>query len=114
MLPDMIEMGELSPDAAEIIPDARKNGLDLRRRFFRERCGQVSAADPLLAQHRSDETGDPAEQIGGLDRIEIAGGAQQSDPQGPDPGLAERLGRVANSGVCASGERMHQKLKTIR
>src|SRR5258708_39814577 len=97
MLPDMIEMGELSPDAAEIIPDARKSGLDLRRRFFRERCGQVSAADPLLAQHRSDETGDPAEQIGGLDRIEITGGAQQSARQGPDPGPRERPWRAADS-----------------
>ena len=31
MLPDMIEMGEFGAIAAEIVPDAGKNGLDLFR-----------------------------------------------------------------------------------
>ena len=57
VLPDVIEMGELGADAAEIVPDAGEDGLDLLRRFFREGGGQIGAADPVLAQHRSDQRG---------------------------------------------------------
>ena len=52
VVPDVIEMGEFGADAAEIVPDAGQNGLDLLGRFFRERGGQIGAADPLLAQLR--------------------------------------------------------------
>src|SRR6202171_570217 len=34
VVPDVVEMREFGADAAEIIPDARENGLDLFRRLF--------------------------------------------------------------------------------
>ena len=91
VLPDVIEMGELGADAAEIVPDAGENGRRSPRRFLRKGGGQIGAADPLLAQHRSDQAGDAAEQVGGLDRIEITRGAQQSDRQCADRGFASGL-----------------------
>ena len=57
VLPDVIEMGELGADAAEIVPDAGENGLDLLGRFFREGGGEIGAADPLLAQQGADQRG---------------------------------------------------------
>ncbi len=50
VLPDMVEMREFGADAAEIVPDACQNGLDLLGRFFRKGGGQIGAADPLFAQ----------------------------------------------------------------
>ena len=50
VLPDVIEMGEFGADAAEIVPDAGEDGLDLLGRFFRKRGGEIGAADPVLAQ----------------------------------------------------------------
>src|SRR5450631_567673 len=58
-------------------------------------------------------TEDPAEQVRGLDRIEIACGTQHSDRQRAHRGLAERLGRVADAGLGAKQEGMHQKPTTI-
>ena len=52
VVPDVIEMGELGADAAEIVPDAGQDGLDLLGRFFREGGRQIGAADPVLAQQR--------------------------------------------------------------
>ena len=60
-----------------------------------------------------DRAGDPAEQVGGLDRIEIAGGTQYSDRQRTHRGLAQRLGRVAKSGPGAKRQTLHQKPTTI-
>src|SRR5207245_5031 len=63
VLPDVIEMREFSADPTEIVPDAGEDGLDLLRRFFRKRGGQIGATDPLLAHHGSDRAGGPAEQV---------------------------------------------------
>jgi len=41
----MIEMREFGADATEIIPDARENGLDFLRRFFRNAA--VRLARPI-------------------------------------------------------------------
>src|SRR3981189_2338350 len=105
----MIEMSEFGADATEVVPDASENGVDLLGRFFRERGGQIGATDPLLAHDRSDQAGDPAEQVRGLDRIEIAGGGAPSARQCTDRGLAERLGRVANTGFGAKEQAAHWK-----
>src|SRR5437879_1757960 len=70
-IPDVVDMGELGADPAEIVPDAGKNPLDFLRRFFRERRGQIGTADPLFAQCGPDQARDTAEQVGGLVRIEI-------------------------------------------
>src|SRR5437879_5338931 len=113
VLPDMIEMREFGADATEIVPDACENGLDLCRRFLRKCSGQIGATDPLLPHHWPDRAGDPAEQIGGLDRIEIAGGMQYSDRQRTHHGLAQRLARVAKSSPGAKQQTLHQKPTTI-
>src|SRR6266849_3591531 len=109
MLPDMVEMREFGADATKVVPDARQNGLDLRRRFFRERGDQIGAADPLLAHHRSNRASDPAEQVRGLDRIEIASGTKHSDGQRTDRGFGDRLVGVANTGSGASEQAAHWK-----
>jgi hypothetical protein len=106
-VPDVIEMGEFGADPAEIVPDTGEDGLDLLRRFFREGRGQIGAADALLAQPRPDQTGDPAERVGGLLGVEIAGGAQQADGQRADGGFAKRFGRVPQPRLGTSQQRMH-------
>src|SRR6266480_8034524 len=88
VLPDMIEMREFGADATEIVPDACENGLDLCRRFLRKCGGEIGATYLLLPHHGPDRAGDPAEQVGGLDRIEIAGDTQYSDRQRTHRGLA--------------------------
>ena len=95
VVPDVIEMGELGADAAEIVPDAGQNGFDLFRRFLREGSLQVLAPDAVLAQSSSDEAGDAAEEIGCFVRIEIARGAQQRDRQRADGGFRHRLCGIA-------------------
>ena len=57
VIPDVIEMGELGADPAEIVPDAGQDGFDLLRRFFREGGGEIVAADAVLAQPRADGAG---------------------------------------------------------
>ena len=78
VVPDVIEMGELGADAAEIVPDAGQNRFDLFRRFLREGGLEIFAADPVLAQPAADEARGAAEEIGGLVRIEIARRAQHA------------------------------------
>ena len=101
VVPDVIEMGELGADAAEIVPDAGQNGFDLLRRFLGEGGGEVFAADTVLAQPSPDEAGDAAEEIGGLDRIEITRRAQQGDRQPAYGCFRHRLGGVANARLGA-------------
>src|SRR6266699_6487612 len=113
VLPDMIEVREFGANATEIVPDACENDLDLCRRFLRKCGGQIGAADLLLPHQGPDRAGDPAEQVGGLDRIEIAGATQYSDRQRTHRGLAQRLGRVAKSGLGAKQQTLHQKPTTI-
>src|SRR6516165_3051482 len=105
----MIEMREFGADTTEIVPDACENGLDLCRRFLRKCGSQIGATDLLLPHHGPDQAGDPAEQVGGLDRIEIAGGTQYSDRQRAHRGLSQGLGHVAKSGPCAKRQTLHQK-----
>ena len=50
VVPDVIEMGELGADAAEIVPDAGQNGFDLFRRFLGKGCLEILAPDAVLAQ----------------------------------------------------------------
>ena len=107
VVPDVIEVGELGADAAEIVPDAGQNGFDLFRRFFREGGLEILAADPVLTQPAADEAGSAAEQIGGLDRIEIARGAQQRDRQRADRGFRHRLGGVAKARLGAKEQAVH-------
>ncbi len=54
VVPQPVEMRELGADAAEIVPDAAQDALDLGRRFLRERRRQVGAADAVLAEQRPD------------------------------------------------------------
>ena len=73
---------------------ACENGLDLSRRFLRKCGGQIGATDLLLPHQGPDRAGDPAEQVGGLDRIEIAGGTQYSDRQRTHRGLVVSRSRA--------------------
>ncbi len=50
VVPDVIEMGEFGADAAEIVPDAGQNGLDLLGRFFGKGRREILAPDAVLAQ----------------------------------------------------------------
>ena len=101
VIPDVVEMGELGADAAEIVPDAGQNGFDLFRRFFGEGGLEIFAADAVLTQPAPDEARDAAEEIGGLDRIEITRGAQQRDRQRAHGCFRHRLGGVANARLGA-------------
>src|SRR3984957_16407033 len=113
VLPDMIEMGEFGAIAAEIVPDAGKNGRDLRGRFFRKGGRQIGTGGLVFACKGTEQSCKATEQIGGLDRIEIANAAQQSDRQRAQRCVAERLGRVANAGPGAEQEPAHQKYTMI-
>ena len=95
VVPDVVEMGELGADAAEIVPDAGQDGFDFLGRFFREGRLEILAADAVLAQPAADEARHAAEENRGLVRIEIARGAQQRDRQRADGGFRHRLGGVA-------------------
>src|SRR5438270_7223796 len=101
VLPDVIEMGEFGADAAEIVPDAGEDGLDLLGRFFRERRGQVGAANFVFPHSPAHGARDAAEQVCGLDRVEIAGGAQQSGGKRADRRVGERFCSVAKGGFAA-------------
>src|SRR5258708_8050963 len=52
VLPDMIEMGEFGSRAPKVVPNARQNILDLRRRFFRGLGGTVWATHPVSPHPR--------------------------------------------------------------
>ena len=49
IIPDVVEMGEFGADAAEIVPDAGQDFLNLLGRFFREGGGEIVAADFVLS-----------------------------------------------------------------
>ena len=49
VIPQPVEMGEFGADAAEIVPDAAQDGLDLGGGFLRKRGLQIGAADAVLA-----------------------------------------------------------------
>src|SRR6516164_8722604 len=106
-------MREFGADTTEIVPDARENGLDLCRRFLRKCGSQIGATDLLLPHYGPNQAGDPAEQVGRLDRIGIAGDTQYSDRQRTHRGLAQPLGQVAKSGPGAKQQTLHQKPTTI-
>src|SRR3954464_13669864 len=89
MLPDMVKMGEFGADTAEIVPHTSENGFDFFGRFFREGGREIGSADLLFAQRWPDQTSDPAEQVGGFDRIERTGAAQQSNGQRAHGGFAD-------------------------
>ena len=107
VLPDVVEMGELGAESAVIVPDAGQDGLNLLGRFLREGGGEIGATDAVFARQRPDPARDAAEQVSGLDGIEIAGRALQSEGQRAEGGLGERLGGVANPGLGTSQQGMH-------
>ena len=47
-------MGELDAHAAEIVPYAGQDGVDLLGGFLREGGGQIGAADLVFGQQRAD------------------------------------------------------------
>ena len=101
MLPDVIEMGEFGAMRPRLSQTPARM-VSISSGDFSGKAA-VRLARPIFCSrsHRADQPGDPAEQVGGLDRIEIAGGAQQSDRQRADRGFAERLGRVAKTSFGA-------------
>jgi hypothetical protein len=113
VIPDLVDVCELGADAAKIVPDAGENDVDLLGRLLREGFGEIVAADPLLAEARADPLRDPPEQVGGLDRIEIARGAQHADRECAHGGCAERFRGLTQSGL-GLGEQSHVGRKAIR
>ena len=108
VIPDVVEMGEFGADAAEIVPDARQDLLDLLRRFFREGGFEIFAADPVFPQLGSDKSQHAAEPVRRLHRVEEAGSAQHGDRQRADGGVAECLGRVAGAKLGAKDQMAHR------
>ncbi len=51
---EFVEMGELDRDAAEIVPHAAEDLLDLGGGFLRKGGAQIVAADAVLGQQRAD------------------------------------------------------------
>jgi len=92
VIPDVVEMSELGTDAAEIVPDAGQNGLDLLGDFSGKAAVRFSRPIRSSRSLRPDEAGDAAKEVCGLVRIEIARRAQQADRQrataASDNGLA--------------------------
>src|SRR5262249_22020280 len=110
VVPDVVEMGELGADAAEIVPDARENLLHRFRRFLGEGGFEVFAADAVLAQAAADELRGSAEEVRRLVRIEQARGAQQRNREAAHRGLAKRLEGVAQARLDAKKEQaVHRK-----
>ena len=54
VVPQPVEMGELGADAAEIVPDAAQDRLDLGGRLLRKCGDEIGAADAVLRQPRAD------------------------------------------------------------
>ena len=79
VIPDAVEMGEFDADAAEIVPDAAENGLDLCVGFFRKGHAQIFLPDPVLAQFRPDLAHQVAGEIRHAVRIGPADRLQQAD-----------------------------------
>ena len=113
VIPDAVEMREFRTDAADIVPHAGDDLVDLLRRFFGEGGREIRPRDLVLAKQRTDAAGDLAEQIGGLDRIEVARGAQHADGQRANHGFACRLQGVANTRLGAKQQAQHQNLTMI-
>ena len=101
VIPDVVEMGELGADTAEIVPHAGENRFDLLGRFLREGGLQILAADAVLAQPPANELRGAAEKIGGLERVEITRGTQEPDRRRAHRGLSQRLGGVAKARLGA-------------
>src|SRR5262249_36010087 len=110
VVPDVVEMGKLGANAAEIVPDAGENPFDLLRRFFREGGLQILAADTVLAQAAADELRRAAEEIRRLVRIEHARGAQQRDREAAGRGVADRLEGVTELRLEAEKEAVHREV----
>jgi len=51
---EAVEVGELGGHAAEIVPHAAQDFLDLGGGFFRKGGGEIGAADAVLRQPRAD------------------------------------------------------------
>ncbi|MFK4508282.1 hypothetical protein ABIF81_003460 [Bradyrhizobium daqingense] len=107
VVPDVIDMGELGADAAEIVPDAHQDAFDLVRRLLRKGGGEIGAADAVLAQARSDQLYRPREKVRCLDRIEIARGAQHADGGGADQAAAHRFCRLPRAGLHPRRKQRH-------
>src|SRR3569623_72243 len=79
VVPDMIEMGELGADAAEIIPHTGENFIDLRRRLFREGGDEIGMRDAMFGPPRPDGARDLREEVTGLLGVETSGNVEQAD-----------------------------------
>jgi hypothetical protein len=88
VIPDVVEMGKLSADAAEIVPDAGENLLDLFGRFLGEGLGEIFTPDAILAQPAADEVGDAAEEVRGLVRVERSSPIVSAPTAASENGLA--------------------------
>jgi len=60
VVPQSVDMGELGADAAEVLPDAAQNALDLVRRLLRKGRNEVGASQAMLRQPGPDGPDDAA------------------------------------------------------
>ena len=74
---EAVEMGELDGDASEIVPHAREDRFDLRRRFFRKRGGEIGPSGLVLGQPRTEPAHQRAHRVAGADAVEAANGGEQ-------------------------------------
>ena len=69
-------MGELDPDATEIVPYAGKDLVDLGGGLFREGGGEIGASDAMLRQERAELAHKSAGEIRGAAAVHELGRAQ--------------------------------------
>ncbi len=75
----LVEMRELDGDAAEIVPDAGEDRLDLGVGFVRECSVQIVAADAMLVAQRADLAHQRAGHIRRAPAVHPLGRMQRSD-----------------------------------
>ena len=90
VVPQPVDMRELGADAAEIVPDAAQDRLDLGGRLLRERGGEVGAADAVLRQPRPDAPHQAAGEVRHGAGIDQPDRAQRMHGEEAEHRIAER------------------------
>ena len=93
---DVIEMGDLGADTAEIVPHAAQDFLDLGVGLFRKGSAQIGAADAMLRQPRPDGAHDRAADIADPDPVAAMRQREKHRRHTAGGDIGERLCRVAH------------------
>ena len=100
VVPQPVDMGELGADAAEVVPDAAQDRLDLGGRLLRKCRGEIGAADAMLRQPRADGAQHRAADIRHDVRVEQPDRAQRMHGEKAERRIAERAAAAIRAFVC--------------